>query len=136
VRIQPFDRTRLGLTIHYLAFLRLTDLEFEALFLRTIGDNLHTSHGLFGGMSDDPNHLRRWAAHLLSLSADNKEWEAHLALRAADYLARAEEIERKAAEAQRPQKTWSSGSGPKATSTKPGAPPGNATSAAFIIFRC
>jgi hypothetical protein len=55
-------------------------------------------------MSDDPNHLRRWAAHLLALSTDNKESAAHLALRAADYLARAEEIERKAAEAQRPQK--------------------------------
>ena len=66
-------------------------------------------------MSDDPNHLRRWAAHLLALSTDNKEWEAHLALRAADYLARAEEIERKAAEAQRAAKVERSPRGSKAT---------------------
>jgi hypothetical protein len=103
VRIQLLEPRQLGLTKHQLAFLQLTDLEFEPLFLRTIGDNLHTSHGLFGGMSDDPNHLRRWAAHLLAIRTDNQQWAAHLALRAADYLARAEEIERKAAEAQRPQ---------------------------------
>jgi hypothetical protein len=57
-------------------------------------------------MSDDPNHLRRWAAHLLALSmgTDDKAWAAHIALRASDYLAQAEEIKRKAAEAQRQQK--------------------------------
>lgn len=83
--------------------LRLIKRKFDPLFLATIEDNLHTSHMFICGMSDDPNHLRRWAAHLLALSTDNKEWAAHLALRAADYLARAKEIERKAAEAQTPQ---------------------------------
>jgi hypothetical protein len=58
-------------------------------------------------MSDDPNHLRKWAAHLLalSMSTDDKEWAAHIALRAADYFAQAEEINKKSAEAQKPQKT-------------------------------
>jgi hypothetical protein len=58
-------------------------------------------------MSDDPNHLRKWAAHLLalSMSTDDKEWAAHIALRAADYFAQAEDINKKSAEAQKPQKT-------------------------------
>ena len=56
-------------------------------------------------MSDDPNHLRRWAAHLLAMSTStgDKECAARNALRAADCLALAEEINRKAAEAQRLQ---------------------------------
>jgi hypothetical protein len=41
----------------------------------------------------------------LSMSTDDKEWAAHIALRAADYFARAEEINKKSAEAQEPQKT-------------------------------
>ena len=43
--------------------------------------------------------------HLLDVSTDNEEWAARLTLRAADYLARAEEIERKAAESAEDRKT-------------------------------
>jgi hypothetical protein len=61
---------------------------------------------LFFGTSDDANYLRKWPAHLLalSMSTDDKEWSAHVALRAADYFAQAEEINKKSAEAQKLQK--------------------------------
>lgn len=89
------------------ACVQLTEHKSGSHVLRRIGDNLHTRRVLFLGMSDDANHLRKWAAHLLalSMSTDDKEWAAHIALRAADYLAAAEEINKKAAEAQKAQKS-------------------------------
>jgi hypothetical protein len=113
---QRLDLTQPGLTSYDYWFFspptthgvfRLSEPEFEPHFLRTIRNNLHTTYVLFGGMLDDPHHLRRWAAHLLalSMSTDDKEWAAHIALRAADYLAQAEEIAKKAREARDRKKT-------------------------------
>lgn len=53
----------------------------------------------------DPTHLRNVAARMfaLCLQLEDKELAAHLALRASDYLSQAEDLERKAAAAQKPQ---------------------------------
>jgi hypothetical protein len=54
----------------------------------------------------DPTHLRDVAARMfaLSMQVEDQEFAAHLALRASDYLTEAEQMEREAAAAQKPQK--------------------------------
>jgi hypothetical protein len=54
----------------------------------------------------DPTHLRDAAARLfaLSMQVEDQDLAGHLALRASDYLTQAEEMEREAADARKPEK--------------------------------
>jgi hypothetical protein len=68
-------------------------------------DNAHRRLVLSVGMPD-ATRLRKSAAHLfaLCLTTKDKEWAIHLALRAADYLTEADEMERKSAAGPKPEK--------------------------------
>jgi hypothetical protein len=53
----------------------------------------------------DPTHLRDVAARMfaISMQVEDRELARHLALRASDYLTQAEELERDASAAQKPE---------------------------------